>query len=247
MEKTRDSGGLLAWIESHDERLLFVVSYITLAVVLTIWLGLFWLVVVVGVHALFELIRQSVRHHRPGRVLLEAAWEVKLDIALVIFALALALYIDVVMGILGLQQAARAGAASARAGGRFLVWQRVLRAIALSVDDVFNAGRFVRPMLRMRQRPAPAEAPGAEPGDAPQSEDSSAAPAVAPSEEAGESAAPEDPARSSWRKPWGWGDHLAVGLGVACLLLILLSPLLTQHTPLGAVQTLAAELKPFPG
>ena len=229
-----ERGGLHAWIVTHDERVLFVVAYITLAVVLSLWISLFWLLVVVGVHVLFELVRQASCHCSMKRILLEALWEVKLDLALVLFALALALYMDMVLGVLGLQQAARLGTAArtARAGGRFVVWQRVLRGVALSIDDVFNAGRFIRPMLRLRRREASQGEPTAPDDVAVSAEPEARLPANAP--------------YSSWRQAWNWGDRLALGLAVGCTALILFSPILTHHTPSTTFQTLAAELHPYP-
>lgn len=139
------------WVVEHDDRWLFVALYIGLAVVLSIWISLFWLVVVVGVHFVFELIRQS--HQQRGRILAQALWEIKLDIGLVLLALAMALYMEIVLGVLGLQSAARLGAASriGTRGVRFAAWERTLRGILLSADDaaqvarVFARGRNRRP------------------------------------------------------------------------------------------------------
>lgn len=218
----RRGDGIIAWIRNHDERALFVLSYITLAVTLTIFISLFWLVVVVAVHALFEVIRQSHRFDAPAQYLGEALWEIKLDIALVIFALALALYMELILGILGLQSAARAGAA-AKAGGRFLVWERTIRAIALTVDDVVHVGRFFKPIMRLFQR------------DGARNDEVPAKPAEEPR-----------PATTSWVQPYGWGDKLSLGLGAACLLLILASPLLTDHSTATVFATMAAEMHPYP-
>ena len=227
------TNGIIAWIRHHDERALFVLAYITLAVTLTIFISLFWLVAVVAVHAAFEVIRQSHRFGAPAQYLAETLWEIKLDIALVIFALALALYMDLIMGILGLQSAARAGAA-AKAGGRFLAWERVIRAVALTVDDFVHVGRFIKPIVRIFKRN------GGRPAQS------------SPAHEAEESGPPmgdtedERPATTSWVQPYGWGDKLSLALGVACLLLIVASPLFTHHTPVTVVTTMAAEMHPFP-
>jgi len=221
--QSRPASGVISWIRHHDERALFVLTYITLAVTLTIFISLFWLVAVVAVHALFEVIRQSHRFDAPSQYLAEALWEVKLDIALVIFALALALYMELILGVLGLQSAARAGAA-AKAGGRFLVWERTIRAVALTIDDVFNVGRFIKPIVRMFQRD------GVHPDEAKQE---------VPKED-------PQPMITSWVQPYGWGDKLSLGLGVACLALIVLSPFLTDHSPATVIAALVAEMHPFP-
>ena len=218
---SRPFSGMIAWIRNHDERVLFVLTYITLAVTLTLFISLFWLVAVVAVHGIFEVIRQSHRFDSPAQYLAEALWEIKLDIALVIFALSLALYMDLILGLLGIQSAARAGAA-AKASGRFLVWERSIRAVALTIDDVFNAGRFIKPILRLFTR------------DGDRHDD--------PASQVEE----ERPKSTSWIQPYSWGDKLSLGLGAACLLLIVASPLLTHHTPVTAAMTLASELHPYP-
>jgi|GEM_PF-1660443 len=151
------------WVRDHDESWIFVVLYLGLAVGLSVFVSLFWLVVVAGLHFLLELIRQ--RHYREGprSVVLHALWEVKLDVGLVLLALTLVLYIEVVLGILGIQSAARAAAvtrAGARVGTRAAAWERNLRTFLLTVDEmarVVHAGF----MLRRKRKRAKAGAPGA--------------------------------------------------------------------------------------
>lgn len=117
------------WIE-HDDQLPFTLAYLGLALVLSLAIGLFWLVAVVALHAALEYWALGRQRHgaRLGRVL----WHVKLDIALVLFALCLAVYMDLLFGIAGLAPAARAGM---QAGSRFLAWQKGIRGLLLSLDD----------------------------------------------------------------------------------------------------------------
>lgn len=131
---------LRRWILEHDESWLFVGIYITLAVVLSIWISLFWLVVVVAGHFALEWIRH--RHIDPWwpGVLVRALWEVKLDIGLVLFALVIGVYMEFILGIAGLSSAARAGLQS---GARFAGWQRAIRGVLLSIDDAAQLGRAV--------------------------------------------------------------------------------------------------------
>lgn len=221
-----------AWVVEHDERWLFVALYIGLAVVLSIWISLFWLVVVVAVHALFEWIRQRTKHDSPGRVFLEALWEIKLDLALVFFALALALYMEVILGVLGLQSAARLGAAAragTRTGTRALAWQRAIRGFLLSVDDI---AQIARAFFREKKRDGLAQADSDTQSMPLEGETVSVAPAVE--------------GVSSWRQPWGWGARISIGLGAVCLVLMVLSPVLTHHTVSSALATLAVELHPYP-
>lgn len=159
-ERRPDPPSLREWVRTHDERWLFVVVYLGLAVGLSIFVSLFWLVAVAALHFGLELVRQ--RHYRAdGRsVFLHALWEVKLDVGLVLLALTLVLYIEVVLGILGVQSAARAAAVSragARVGTRAAAWERNLRTFLLTVDEMVRIGH-AGVMLRRKRREALARA-----------------------------------------------------------------------------------------
>jgi hypothetical protein len=209
------------WIVNHDESWLFVVLYIGLAVVLSIWISLFWLVAVVFVHFIFELIRQRRHFASRRRIWGEALWELKLDIALVLFALVVSLYMDLALGVVGLQSAARAGSAAQaglRGGARFAAWQRLIRGVMLSVDDVAQVARVV---ARGKTNDPPTDDSGDEP------------------ESVGV-------AMPSWRQNWGKGDWIAVGMALVCLALLLITPLITEHTPVSTLIALVAELHPYP-
>lgn len=151
------------WIINHDDKKLFVVLYISLAVILSIWLGLFWLCVVVGVHYLFEVIIKLDSRLPVHRALALGVWEVKLDIFLIILALLVSIYMDVILGAAGLSAGART---AATAGARFAAWQRVIRVIALSVDDLAQAVRGFLPRRKPvdSQEGQTAEATVAPPG-----------------------------------------------------------------------------------
>jgi hypothetical protein len=217
------------WILDHDNRWSFVGAYLLLAVVLTIALSLFWLVAVVAVHFLFEWMVQRRKHTAKADVLAASLWEIKVDIALVLFALVLALYMDVVLGIAGLSSSARlvhAGAKAARTGSRLLAWERVLRGVLLSLDDL---AQLIRAALGRRRKGNNAPEPADGRADLEQRGQSAMAQAV-----------------SDWRGPWGAEGWIAFTLGAACLVLIAATPLLTAHTAQSIVSVLAAELHPFP-
>jgi hypothetical protein len=131
--------GVRDWARDHDEKWLFVALYLGLSVGLSIFISLFWLVVVVAAHFALELYRQSSRQATRRDVALHAMWEVKLDVGLVILAFTLVLYIDVVLGLLGVQAASRAAAATratARIGARAAAWERNIRTFLLTVDEM---------------------------------------------------------------------------------------------------------------
>jgi hypothetical protein len=239
------------FVASHDERWLFVVIYISLAVVLSIVLSLFWLVAVAALHFTFEYMRQAQTRTGIGDIVSHAIWEIKLDIALVVLALAMSLYMDVVLGILGLQSAARAAAATRVV--RFTAWERNVRAIVLLSDDL---GRVIQiAWTRLLRRPAsPAvvtanadRSSAAVPLAAAATASAEARPAAPVRERAPEPAAPATPVPSpSWRDAWTTGDRVTLALLVASVLLIVVAPLVTDHSWAGATTTLLQELRPFP-
>lgn len=213
------------WIHTHDDSRLFAVLYIGLALVLSIAIGLFWLVAVVALHGLLEIVRQQRLHRWWPGVLSRVLWELKLDIGLILFAFVVTLYMDVVLGVAGLNAAVRAGT---RGGARFLVWQRTIRAAALSVDDAAQVARVV---ARKRQR----------------NDSDSRAPVATrrPVDPVpGEGAASR---HGGWGESWSRGDWFSIVFGGVSLLLVLATPWLTGQ-PVGEVwQHIMAELKPFPG
>ena len=210
-------GPVRRWIMTHDDRWLFIVPYIGLAVLLSIVIGLFWLVVVVAAHFALELLRQHyiarLTQTRPGPIglLLRALWELRLDIALIAFALVLALHMELTLGLVGLGSATWAGM---MAGARFAAIQRLLRVILLSLDDL---AQFARVLARRGHR-----------SPAPQS--------------SGYLAVPDE----GWRGAWSRADYAILAFGAVCLLLIGAAPLLTDHTFESLLLTLSNELAPFP-
>jgi len=137
--------GFRRWVLQHDDSWWFVACYLVLAVVLSLAISLFWLVAVVAGHGVLEWLRQRWLNPRPAeQVWGRVVWELKLDLALVLFALTLAAYMDMVWGVAGLGSAARLGVhAGARIGARTTAWSRALRGVLLSLDDAAQLGRVV--------------------------------------------------------------------------------------------------------
>jgi hypothetical protein len=216
-----------SWIVAHDESRLFMVAYIGLALVLTIWIGLFWLVALVAVHLLFEYFR--CRHDGIAglRALGAAAWGVSLDIALVLFALVLAVYLQVVFGLLGLHALGRAGTAmqvGVRGGVRLASWEKVIRGVLLSLDDAFQGARAV---LAMKSKGGAGELD-----------------AVAPTR--AESPAAVSIERAPRASGWSRGDLLATSLAAVCIALILIAPIITENSWNDVLSIISLELRPFP-
>jgi len=214
------------WVAEHDDSWLFTALYVGLALILSTVISLFWLVVVVAAHAVLEwfaLGGRGVHDRRLGRV----AWHLKLDVGLVLVALALGLYFEVLFGVAGLNAAARTGAQGA---ARFVAWQRTLRGVLLAADDA----ALVAKAVVARRTPGSAGSPAA----------ATALEAAAPGTASAATAAPE---RLPWARPWSLGDRLAVALTVVFAAVVLLAPALTDHTVVTAWATVVAELHPWPG
>lgn len=192
-------------MSEHDDSWIFTALYIGLAVVLSIWISLFWLVAVVAAHGALEWWALRQRGYT-GPLLGPITWHLKLDIALILFALWLGVYMETLFGIAGIGTIARTGA---QAGARFIAWQRALRGVLLTVDDAAQVARAVI-----------ARGNGSEP--------------------------PGEALRSSWLGRWSRGDKAVLAFGALWVVLILLSPWLTEHTVSGALQVMAADLHPWP-
>lgn len=128
---------LLLWVAEHDDSWLFTLAYVGLAVLLSLLISLFWLVAVVATHAALEwyaLKHRGYPNQRLGRTL----WHLKLDLGLILFALALGLYLEALFGLAGLGAMARTGA---QAGARFVAWKHALRGLLMTVDDAAQVAR----------------------------------------------------------------------------------------------------------
>lgn len=214
------------WVIDHDESWLFVGAYVTLAVVLSFY-SLFWLVVVVGVHLALELGRQSARYESVSKTVAEALWEVKLDLGLIVFALALTLYLPLVFGVLGLSSAARAAAGTkavaksgsrvAKSGAKAARFKEVFRAVALSLDDVGLVGK------------------GLIGGKVAQE---------TWQEDVHEETGPRD--STSWTEPWTLASWASILFLVASTIFLVGSPLLPGYSVEAVFSTLGAEMEPFP-
>lgn len=219
---TRNPNGFQKWVLDHDSSIVFNILYIGLAVVLSIWLGLFWLVMVVGVHAVIEFYRQYLISSRAGYALLEALWEVKLDIGLIVFAFWLDIYLDFIFGIAGLSAGARvvaqAGGRVAQTGTRVAVWQRVIRGFFITLDDVGLA------LKALGKRKNKTHSKG--------------------SDENAEM--PVQDNRLSWKKKYTVGDWLSLTFVGVFFLLILLAPYLTDKSITEVLIIIRDEMRPFP-
>lgn len=242
------------WVIHHDDSWLFIGGYVAIAVVLSIY-SLFWLVVV-GIHFILELGRQQARFDDRYQMVAEALWEVKLDLALTVFALALTLYLSVVFGVLGLSSTraaagSRAAASAKRATkgahvakngkgaselSRFFRVSRIkkgVRIIGLHVDDAI---RVLKGMTGGKAAKEATELDDEE--DARQEVDN--AEDLAPVHEV------DRPDQTSWSKSWGKWSWASVITLVLSTVLIMVAPFLGAYTFEGVAEVIMNEMDPFP-
>lgn len=196
------------WLLEHDYRPSFTVLYISLALILSMAISMFWLVAVVAAHGMLEywaMGRTGPNDLRLGRTL----WHIRLDILLVLAALWLGLYIDLLFGVAGLGAAARTGA---QVSARVIAWQRAIRGALLTVDEAALAAKA---------------AFGGKGGGAPKARTRRSEP-------------------PPWRQAWSWADRLIVATTAILAVLILLTPVLTDHSLTEALAILADDLHPWP-
>jgi hypothetical protein len=197
------------WLLDHDHRTTFTILYISLALVLSMAISMFWLVAVVAAHGAIEywsLGKQDIADHRLGRTL----WHIKLDIMLVLAALWLGLYIDLIFGVAGLSAAARTGA---QVSTRFVAWQRTIRGVLLSVDEAALAARAALGSKKGGHEPQRIN---------------------------------RSPPPLPWRQRWSWGDRITIATTALFTILIVLAPLLTEHSVVDALIILGSDLHPWP-
>lgn len=249
---TAKPGPVRDWLDFHDDRWTFMLLYIGGSVLLSIFASLFWVAMMVVAHFLLELFRH--RAMKPGAALLHALWHLKLDVALIVFALVLALYGDTIFAALGLGQAARAGQAvrGMQIATRFAILERGIRVFLLTVDDLARVVRVVVKMITGRKSAAAATQgrfttamPGEErAADRAAGHDGAAHPGGGSGIFSGaehcrggaEEAAP-------WRKPGG-GDIFALCFGALCLALVIGAPLLRGQPAAEIRAVVAGQLSP---
>lgn len=119
------------WIHQHDNRWSFILPYTGLAIILSAFVSLFWLVVLILIHLGIEWLRfRSIPRVLP---------QMHLDLALLVAAVAVEVYLGVLLGAAGVTQTAKGGA---RVVARFPIWHRMLKVILIGADDLLNLCRL---------------------------------------------------------------------------------------------------------
>lgn len=211
------SSPIKIWLIEHDNKILFVLLYAGLSLVLTLSFGLFWLLVIVLLHFVLEIIRHSYGNSNWRNIILNSVWETKMDFGLVLLALLISVYLDALLGMAGLGAAARTGGQCASRGVRFLSYQRTIRAILLSLDEVAIGIKAIccrQKPLSSKNKAQPEkikrqnmyELPGENEQTGLINKDFGAG------------------LKTPWRGKWGFGDYFGVSLFTLSFLLIIVAP-----------------------
>lgn len=223
-------GPVRTWIVNHDRSWAFALLYVGLAVVLSIFVSLFWLIAIVALHLLLEVLKKHYLGYRGWHRLAWTLWDVKFDLALACLALALAAYSGATLGIAGAQSAGRAGVVA----GRMSWLSRGLKVVRKPLFDLWFA---VRIAIIRRVDMARAARAGALLG--------ASAMAAADSHTA-EPALARPPDHLPWQMPWTRGDRFALAMIAINLAAVLIAPWITSQTYPGLLEAFATKLHPWP-
>jgi len=212
------------WINDHDERWSFILLYVGTAIVLSVYASLFWVALLMLSHLGLEIWRHYII--KAPNAFASALWEVKLDIALILFAFVITIYGDMVMAVLGIGQAARAGQAvrGAQMLTRFAVIERALRIFFLTVDDITRVALIGWKVVKGKKSKINQELEEAR--------------QILKEEEKKLHAADDEGKLSK-------GDIFSLGFGAMCILLLCLSPLIMDISIAEAFRVILNELRPF--
>ncbi len=208
---------LLDWLQNHDDRWSFIIIYVGLAILLSLYAGLFWVMMLMLCHLGLEFVRhKTIQAPRP---VIHALWNTKLDIGLLFFAFVITLYSDAVMAALGLGQSARAAQAARglQLAARFGVIESALRTFLLTADDLF---RLTRALWKTTKKKKGVLKPKTDEKDEKENN------------------------LYPWRTP-KIGDYVSLFFGILCIGFIALSPLLTDQTFSDVINSIQEDLSPF--
>jgi len=211
---------IIQWIKDHDDRWSFISFYVGGAVLLSIFMSLFWVTALMVTHFLMEVWRHQMLKQKP--VLLHALWHTKLDFGLILMAFVISVYVELIVGALGLGQAAR----GAQAAARFGVIQRSIRSVLLTIDE---AGLFIKAFVRGKKAKAVKS-------QADEQESAEIASAISKHQEMLDE---EEP----WKKPTK-GDWFSLGFAATCILLVFVAPAFTDNSYGDILRIIAVEMRP---
>ncbi len=232
-------GTVREWVLHHDERLSFAAAYVALAVSLSLFVSLFWLLVLVAIHLVLEWLKKRYRGYEGrGHAAIWTVWDVKLDLALALLAFVLAAYSGVTFGVAGAQSAGRAGILASRLGP-------ITRGFAAARVVLFRLWFAARIIIIRKADMARAAAHGklAEQQAAAEAGEDAAAKLAQSTANDGLGPIPGVP---PWRTPWSRSDWAGVIFVLLNIVLLLAAPLITDQTVAGMLENFREQLHPWP-
>lgn len=247
-------GPVRTWIVNHDRSLLFAFLYVTLTIVLSVFISYFWLLAIVGVHIVLEWLKKGYLGYRRGKHRIAwTLWDVKFDLALVCLAFALLSYTGINAGVAGAQSATRAGIL----GSRFGALSTRFGALAAPLAELGQyLARFGQYFARFGQYFARFGKYFARLGIKVVDVFFSARVALFRkadmAREASRSAVLDEeqdqvPAYLPWQRRLSGGDWFAISVITVNIVAVLSAPLITDHSYTSLLQSLAVKLHPWPG
>jgi hypothetical protein len=232
-------GAVRQWILAHDERFSFAAVYILLAVGLSLFVSLFWLLVIVAIHVVFEWLKKRYQgYERMGHAAVWTLWDTKFDLALALFAFVLAAYAGVSFGVAGAQSAGRLGVLASRLGPitRGFAAARVIlfrlwfaaRVIIIRKADMARATALAK-LAEQQAAANAAENVTAELDGQNSAKNMGLIPQVLP-----------------WKTQWTRGDRIALAFIGLNVILLVLAPVVTDQTLPGMLVSFREKLHPWP-
>ncbi len=232
-------GPVRQWILSHDERLSFAVAYVVLAVGLSLFVSLFWLLVLVAIHVYLEWLKKRYHGYAGGgHAVIWTLWDTKLDLALAMLAFVLAAYAGVSFGVAGAQSAGRAGVLASRLGP-------LTRGFAAARVVLFRLWFAARIIIIRKADMARAAAQGklTEQKAAVRANEDAAAKLERQGVTGEMGPVPQVP---PWKTEWTRGDWIALTFITFNIVLLLINPIITDQTIVGMFQGFREQLHPWP-
>jgi hypothetical protein len=230
---------------NHDQSKAFNALYISLALILSVFVSLFWLVIIVGIHFMLELIRQ---HHHCStcarKALGRSFWQLKLDLSFIAFSFVVDAYMGILLGVAGLGNISRLGGierAEISDGARLGGYERAVRGIVLSSDDI---ARTTSAAVGSRGSPKDDKGNSTSEDDGDKNDDTrttvmpdSGRPLVQPE---------LTPTDTDLQVRWTRKDYATVAFGITCVGLLFLTPWLIEMTYSELLHIIMQDLQPFP-
>ena len=238
-EAAPELGPVRQWILSHDERLSFAAAYVVLAVGLSLFVSLFWLLVLVAIHVFLEWLKKRYHGYEGrGHAAIWTVWDTKLDLALAMLAFVLAAYAGVSFGVAGAQSAGRAGVLASRLGpltrgfaaARVVLFRLWFAARIIIIRKADMARAAARGRLAEQQAAANANQDAAA-----ELERQKAANKMGPI-----------PTVPPWKMDWTRGDWIALVFISFNIILLFINPIITDQTIVGMFEGFREQLHPWP-